>query len=622
MAIVDFTTYTEQDLSGEIAVISSRITFTTLAIDEVAYVMKDYEAGFFTGDFVHRQKVQFDESTWDEADDAGRNTIWALTDTAVHTTIDIQNSNSGHQLEMGSSAGFYFLNLRDEATDNNDFYLLDTPPFTWWLEFERSGTDLTCKVYSDNYITLIKTMSIVCTATAFRYHTAVGSSNKDGAADPDTITGYVEDFDPAPFVDFTTYTEVDENGDIAVTASKVDIVAMRNDAVSYVMKDYEAGFFTTINHRFKTHFESGTDRANVTVWGLNDEAHFTMADMWNNDTGIYIAALQISGTYYLQLVYPGVAFDSDTYTIPSVPVDLWVQIERVGTTWTAIIYSDAYITVVDTLEITAESGAMRYHIAAAANNVGNDAETTTVTSENFEIITEPTNTITVEGLRTDDADHYIYKDFGVDYFDTSWKVFFELEFGSNEPGDMACLIFTNTVGDRSDQTVKHIGIFYYGPTMYFIVKDGFQSVSDDFTPDRSTRYYLEMERVDTTGDFSEGRNTLKIRTGSHTGTLIDTLLLDSREKLDWRYVFAIASAGGSGDKAFNMLTANYAFGPADGPYEDFNTYTEADANERFTLSGEPPAPPAPPVVSAIIKRFNIIEKVTKNMTNNVARNMG
>ena len=186
-------------------------------------------------------------------------------------------------------------------------------------------------------------------------------------------------------VDFTGYTEVDENGDITVTESKVDIVAMRNDAISYVMKDYTAGYFTTINHRLKIHFESAGDRANVIVWGLNDEAYFTQKDMWDSDTGIYLAAVQIAGGYYLQLIYPGVAFDQDTYTLSGAPpADFWVQIERVGTTWTAIIYSDEYITVDDTLEITAEDGAMRYHIAAGANNISDDAELFTGTSENFE----------------------------------------------------------------------------------------------------------------------------------------------------------------------------------------------------------------------------------------------
>jgi len=228
------------------------------------------------------------------------------------------------------------------------------------------------------------------------------------------------------------------------------------------------------------------------------------------------------------------------------------------------------------------------------------------------------NTITVNGLRVDDADHYIYKDFGVDYFDASWKVFSELKFGSTEPGEMGCLFFTNTLGDRSDQTVKYIGIFYYGPIMYLIVKDGFQQVSVAFTPDRNTRYYLELERVDTTGDYSEGRNTLKIRTGSHEGPLVDTLLKDSREKLDWRYVFAISSAGGVGDKAFDMIVANYSFVAADRPYEDFSTWTEADANGRFTLSDEVAGGP----IGIIKPNFKLITNVQQNMISDPSTGMG
>lgn len=72
--------------------------------------------------------------------------------------------------------------------------------------------------------------------------------------------------------DFTSYTEVDEDGDLTITAPKIDISSMRRDAETYVWKDFNPDYFGNFIHLFKvniTDLEAGdSSSASITVFSL------------------------------------------------------------------------------------------------------------------------------------------------------------------------------------------------------------------------------------------------------------------------------------------------------------------------------------------------------------------
>lgn len=70
--------------------------------------------------------------------------------------------------------------------------------------------------------------------------------------------------------DFTSYTEVDEDGDLTITPSKIDISSLRRDAETYVWKDYTPNYFKDFVFEYEvniTDLEAG-DATSGSVTGL------------------------------------------------------------------------------------------------------------------------------------------------------------------------------------------------------------------------------------------------------------------------------------------------------------------------------------------------------------------
>ena len=73
------------------------------------------------------------------------------------------------------------------------------------------------------------------------------------------------------FEDFTTYTEVDEDGDITITALKVDWVTMRRDAETYVYKDFNPNYFGDFEFQYELNIsdvEAG-DSSSASIMGIS-----------------------------------------------------------------------------------------------------------------------------------------------------------------------------------------------------------------------------------------------------------------------------------------------------------------------------------------------------------------
>jgi len=156
---------------------------------------------------------------------------------------------------------------------------------------------------------------------------------------------------PDPLEDFTGYTEVDSAGDLTVTASKIDVSSMRQDAVSYVRDDKGAGHFGDFEHLFKVVATSGDgETALMVVWGVTNGAS-TLMDVITANVGLVIYGFRDpSNNFELRIK----DYDSDSYD--SYDLDwgtYWCTVERDSTTGTNKIYDDAERTsLVDTLSCT------------------------------------------------------------------------------------------------------------------------------------------------------------------------------------------------------------------------------------------------------------------------------
>ncbi len=123
------------------------------------------------------------------------------------------------------------------------------------------------------------------------------------------------------------------------------------------------------------------------MWSVAPAAYHTRQDIFDSVNGLFLTIATVAGGALdiLNLrTFPG--NHQDFYTIPSVPVDLWLEIKRVGTTLTCKIYSDVYSTLITTLSVTCSTDTMRYHNAVSSLEVTADDDTITGYIENFNII--------------------------------------------------------------------------------------------------------------------------------------------------------------------------------------------------------------------------------------------
>jgi len=183
-------------------------------------------------------------------------------------------------------------------------------------------------------------------------------------------------------VDFTTYTTVDADSDLTVTSSKIDVDTMRNDALSYVIKDYGAGYFGNFVHRFKFTFTEATEGTDpdgaLGIWAITSGLNYSTVAMGAADDGIFLRAIRIGAVYSLQLRNADLG-NATFYTFPSVPAVVWIQLARVGTNTNMKVYSDAYTTELASKNVYAAATAHRYHFGLCSYDGGGAADTDTVT---------------------------------------------------------------------------------------------------------------------------------------------------------------------------------------------------------------------------------------------------
>ena len=171
--------------------------------------------------------------------------------------------------------------------------------------------------------------------------------------------------------DFTTYTEVDENGDVTVTALKVDWETLRRDAITYVWKDFNPNYFGDFEIELElnmTDFNAG-DASSVSVVGIAfSNTTGVIEDLRFGDV-LYIMIQQettLSNKYnlFIRQYVGGVArfLIGNRLNLHNINVEYYVVFNRTGTTVWLKVYSDvAHLNLLYSYEVNnADTDVYRY----------------------------------------------------------------------------------------------------------------------------------------------------------------------------------------------------------------------------------------------------------------------
>lgn len=169
--------------------------------------------------------------------------------------------------------------------------------------------------------------------------------------------------------DFTTYTEVDENTDLAVISDTVTITSAQTRQVTFrVTDDKGAGHFGEFEHLVK-HVSTTVEIHHICgIWNVTN----TLGDLYAQDTaGDGLAVYSHTNIANISMW----DFSNDNIDVYDSIEDEphWHTIERSSTTLTDKIYSDESRTdLLDTLSITCETGTKRYISVASSydHNLG------------------------------------------------------------------------------------------------------------------------------------------------------------------------------------------------------------------------------------------------------------
>jgi hypothetical protein len=184
-----------------------------------------------------------------------------------------------------------------------------------------------------------------------------------------------------------------------------------------------------------------------------------------------------------------------------------------------------------------------------------DFTTFTESDEGNDVTIDSATKVSWVNLYVNQQTAYLYKDKGVDHFSGDFTHKFELYF--SELGYFHTLthwMLANIVGDLKELVdASEDGCCIYALNDFWdnedlklaVVENGGQTVDTWAAPgpQLSTLYFIEIVRDDNGGANNTGRYTAYIRTGSHTGVLQDTLVVDSSagEQNDFRYLYALAT---------------------------------------------------------------------------------
>ena len=197
----DLTAYTEFDVNNVWEQTVTRNTATNLRRDDVSYLYDDKGVDYF-GDFEHLIDFQI----IDEEDNCVLG-IW-LVSNEYGSAEDIVD---GFLLWYHEASGNpyedprLFLSKKVDGVWTHDLYEMVSYNTHLYLTIERSGTTLTCKIYSDSDRTdLLDTLTLMgVVTTTWRYIEAGYSWETANGLGEKLVSGYVQNLDLQVVVEYT-----------------------------------------------------------------------------------------------------------------------------------------------------------------------------------------------------------------------------------------------------------------------------------------------------------------------------------------------------------------------------------------------------------------------------------
>jgi len=396
------------------------------------------------------------------------------------------------------------------------------------------------------------------------------------------------------YENFTTYTEVDPGDDITITTTLVSFSALINDTDSYVYKDFGAGSFATdFIHIFEAELTSKSNSCSNVWWAVST----TFGD---TDAVITDDAFRIVNTYAgspqfrIQGYEDGVNIFDDLSAVMALGTCYFFTVthDRNGGGSNAgrvtvyirtgshegplfdTITGDAtvqktyqYLTTVATLGRLGDASLVGYTQNLDLQSTAGDYEdftTYTQVDDDNKTVVSATTVIATNMRR--DGTGYVYKDFGVDYFDGDFTHLFEANHSNTDVSGLAAVYeLTNDIDQLTPLITDDknlVSIYFSGTVLLYVnlIDTGVQN-SDSAAIAEDTLYYITVIRDDDGGTNNTGRYTVYIRTGSHAGVLVDTLSVDALAggQYDYRYVFAFSAleSGSVPEREIDVISQNF-----------------------------------------------------------------
>ncbi len=178
--------YTEVDSGNHIntATADTRADFVTMPMNLDIYFYKDFGASNF-GNYIHFVDTEITDIV---------GTSVSLAGYSVATTLnDIAGQTDAFQVQWVPSTGANNLRMQDASDSDTDSFAA-TEDVLYYLKCIRTGTTWSVEIYTGGREdTLVDTIALTGTATAFRYVLIAQSNNQAGGSR--SISGYWKDLD-------------------------------------------------------------------------------------------------------------------------------------------------------------------------------------------------------------------------------------------------------------------------------------------------------------------------------------------------------------------------------------------------------------------------------------------
>lgn len=388
--------------------------------------------------------------------------------------------------------------------------------------------------------------------------------------------------------DFTSgWSETDPGNDITRTSTKVDCVTLERGTSSYVSKDFGAGFFSgDFNFAFEMYVGStvgnGTFPGAICLSQTADDWDAVRTSDSFSITFDTVADVSIRGTVGGTTQGQAVAGDTAEGTLYF--MELNRNDDGGGSSaglYTLYIRTESHTgPLVDTLALSFSTAIdFRYVLVAQMqdSNTGSitgyiqnlDLEFTNVYEDFIDDYTETDggSDLTVSQRTIDwaampwNVDNEVFRDFGVDYFVGDFNIRYEYQIDVDNGSYMGAFIIANEPENSGywNSNIPYIRMYWSTATTSLWLNT--KSVSGENSDTAiamtlGTRYYITVDRDDD-GGTGTGVVVATIRTGSHTGTVFDTLTSNCDDQIDFRYLLACTSHNAGGAQTSDGSVHNY-----------------------------------------------------------------